>query len=38
VTKFQMHTLETAPEASRSDLEDTQKGTGFIPNLYGAWP
>ena len=31
---FQLHTIETAPEASHSDLEDTQKGTGFIPNLY----
>lgn len=35
MTKFQMHTIETAPEASRPDLEATRKSAGFIPNLYG---
>jgi uncharacterized peroxidase-related enzyme len=33
--KFQVHTKETAPEASRVTLEATAKKYGFVPNLYG---
>jgi len=33
--KFQVHTKETAPEASRAMLESTAKKYGFMPNLYG---
>ena len=33
--KFQVHTKETAPEASRATLEATAKKYGFVPNLYG---
>ncbi|UVT18252.1 MAG: carboxymuconolactone decarboxylase family protein (plasmid) [Nitrospira sp.] len=33
--KFQVHTEETAPEASRATLEATAKKYGFVPNLYG---
>lgn len=32
---FQVHTVESAPEASKPILEKMQKTTGFIPNLYG---
>ena len=33
--KFQVHTKETAPEASRVTLEATGKKYGFVPNLFG---
>jgi uncharacterized peroxidase-related enzyme len=33
--KFQVHTKETAPEASRATLEVTAKKYGFVPNLFG---
>ena len=33
--KFQVHTKDTAPEASRATLEATAKKYGFVPNLYG---
>lgn len=33
--KFQVHTKETAPEASRATLEGTAKKYGFLPNLFG---
>lgn len=33
--KFQIHTKDTAPEASRTTLEATAKAYGFVPNLYG---
>lgn len=33
--KFQIHTKDTAPEASRATLEATAKKYGFVPNLYG---
>ena len=33
--KFQVHTKDTAPEASRVTLEATEKKYGFLPNLYG---
>ncbi len=33
--KFQVHTKETAPEASRATLEATAKKYGFLPNLFG---
>jgi uncharacterized peroxidase-related enzyme len=32
---FQVHTKDTAPEASRATLETTEKKYGFLPNLYG---
>lgn len=33
--EFQIHTKETAPEASRPTLEVTAKKYGFLPNLFG---
>ncbi len=33
--KFEVHTKETAPEASRATLEVTAKKYGFLPNLFG---
>ena len=33
--KFVVHTTETAPPASREDLETAEKLFGFIPNLLG---
>ena len=33
--QFQIHTKETAPEASRETLEATAKKYGFLPNLFG---
>lgn len=35
MTKFKVHTPETAPEASKEILAATLKQNGFIPNLYG---
>jgi len=34
--EFTAHTLDTAPQASRQILKNTEKPLGFIPNLYGA--
>lgn len=36
MNKYTIHTIETAPEASKPLLEGAQKKLGFIPNLYGA--
>jgi AhpD family alkylhydroperoxidase len=33
--KFTVHTIDTAPEASKADLQAAQKAIGFIPNLLG---
>lgn len=35
--KVTLHTLDTAPEASRPQLEGVQKGLGFIPNLLAGF-
>jgi uncharacterized peroxidase-related enzyme len=35
LTSFQVHTIETAPEASRPVLEATRKAWGFVPTLQG---
>jgi AhpD family alkylhydroperoxidase len=35
MTKFDVHSIETAPEASKALLETTQKEWGFIPQLHG---
>lgn len=35
MTTFPIHTIETAPEASKPLLEGAQKQLGFIPNLMG---
>ena len=35
MTPFQVHTIETAPEASRPLLEATRKAWGFVPALQG---
>jgi uncharacterized peroxidase-related enzyme len=32
---FRTHTAESAPEAARQILADTQRRLGFVPNLYG---
>ena len=34
--KFSVHTIESAPEASKSALRDVQARFGLIPNLAGA--
>ena len=34
--RFPVHTLDTAPEASRKSLQDVQDRFGMIPNLAGA--
>ena len=34
-TGFTVHTLDTAPEASKALLANVQKGWGFIPKLQG---
>ncbi|MBA3966042.1 MAG: carboxymuconolactone decarboxylase family protein [Nitrospirales bacterium] len=33
--EFSLHTMTTAPEASRPTLEATAKQYGFVPNLFG---
>ncbi len=35
MTKFKLHTIESAPEGSKEMLEVALKQNGFIPNLYG---
>ena len=35
MTDFKVHTIESAPAASRATLEKAQKSLGFVPNLYG---
>jgi len=37
MANFTVHTLETAPAASRSLLENVKKALGFIPNLYAVF-
>lgn len=32
---FTIHTIDTAPEASKGDLRLAQKSMGFVPNLLG---
>src|SRR3954452_23976522 len=34
--RFPVHTLDTAPEASKKPLRDVQDRFGMIPNLAGA--
>lgn len=34
---FRVHTLETAPQASRPILEEAKRRLGFVPNLYGVF-
>lgn len=34
MTKFTLHTADTAPEASKPVLQNAQKELGFVPNLY----
>jgi AhpD family alkylhydroperoxidase len=36
MTRFPVHTIESAPEASKSALRDVQARFGMIPNLAGA--
>ena len=36
MSKYTIHTIETAPAASKPLLEGAQKQLGFIPNLFGA--
>ncbi|NJM82306.1 MAG: carboxymuconolactone decarboxylase family protein [Tabrizicola sp.] len=35
MTRFDVHTVETAPEGSKSQLEATAKAWGFVPKLHG---
>ena len=35
MTSFQVHTIDSAPEASKPLLEKAKKALGFVPNLYG---
>jgi uncharacterized peroxidase-related enzyme len=37
MSEFTIHTLDTAPQASRQILQNTEKQLGFIPNLYGVF-
>lgn len=32
--KFELHSIDTAPEAVKPELESAQKAYGSIPNLY----
>lgn len=35
MSEFTIHTLDTAPQASKKSLQNTEKQLGFIPNLLG---
>ena len=37
MSEFTIHTLDTAPQASRLILQNTEKQLGFIPNLYAVF-
>jgi uncharacterized peroxidase-related enzyme len=37
MSEFTIHTLDTAPEASKQMLKNTDKQLGFIPNLYAVF-
>ena len=37
MTKFTVHTIETAPAASRPLLEGVRQALGFVPNLFGVF-
>lgn len=37
MTKFTVHTLESAPAGSRPMLEGLKKAFGFVPNLYAVF-
>jgi uncharacterized peroxidase-related enzyme len=37
MTKFFVHTIETAPTASRPLLESIGRSFGFVPNLFGVF-
>ena len=37
MSEFTLHTLDTAPQASRQILQSTEKYVGFIPNLYAVF-
>ena len=37
MTKFSVHTAESAPAASRPLLEGLQRAFGFVPNLFGVF-
>jgi AhpD family alkylhydroperoxidase len=37
MTTFTVHTIESAPDASRPLLEGFQKTFGFVPNLYAVF-
>jgi hypothetical protein len=37
MSEFTIHTLDTAPQASRQILQNTEKQLGFIPNLYAVF-
>ena len=36
MTRFKLHTVETAPDASKAILEASRKELGFVPNQYAA--
>ena len=35
MSTLKVHTIESAPEGSKSQLEDSVKGFGMLPNLHG---
>ena len=37
MTKFAVHTIESAPVRSRPLLEGVKRALGFVPNLYGVF-
>ncbi len=37
MSEFTLHTQDTAPQASRQILQNTEKQLGFIPNLYAVF-
>ena len=37
MTEFNVHTIDSAPQAARPLLEGAQKKMGFVPNLYGTF-
>ncbi len=37
MSQFPIHSVATAPEKSKAQLQGVEKGLGFVPNLYGTF-
>ena len=38
MSRFPIHTMDTAPVESKGRLKDLEQAVGMIPNLAAGWP